>query len=139
MSIDLGHPADSDEDHNAAAAQSVSHSIFRNILLSCDTCSVTSLWVTFFFFWPRTSYSYRCLDARFYDDETLTVVLEGLEEEDRSHVLAQIPLASALSCETEFIWDPKMRYVGVFEILVIVISEVCYSLVVRELLEQPVT
>lgn len=57
----------------------------------------------------QTTYSYRCLDARFYDDETLTVVLERLEEEDRSRVLAQIPLASALSCVTEFNWEPKLR------------------------------
>lgn len=51
---------------------------------------------------------YRCLDARFYDDEMLTVVLQGAEEENRKRVLAQIPLASTLSCETEFSWEPSM-------------------------------
>ncbi|XP_071768931.1 anaphase-promoting complex subunit 4 [Centroberyx gerrardi] len=51
---------------------------------------------------------YSCLDARFYDDEMLTVVLQG-PEEIRGHVLAQLPLSSALSCETEFNWDPSLR------------------------------
>ncbi|KAL7397251.1 hypothetical protein ABVT39_019237 [Epinephelus coioides] len=50
-----------------------------------------------------------CLDARFYDDEMLTVVLQGSEEENRKRVLAQIPLASTLSCETEFNWEPNQR------------------------------
>ncbi|KAG7488840.1 hypothetical protein MATL_G00038680 [Megalops atlanticus] len=53
---------------------------------------------------------YGCLDARFYDDETLTVVLkETGEEESSGHVLAQLPLASALGCEEEFSWDLSLR------------------------------
>lgn len=61
----------------------------------------------------RPNYSYSCLDARFYDDEMLTVVLQGSEKESRRHVLAQVPLASALSCDTEFNWEPNLRYVYV--------------------------
>lgn len=76
---------------------------------------------------------YRCLDARFYDDETLTVVLERLEEEDRSRILAQVPLASALSCDTEFNWDPKLRCVLV-AMLVIVESEDCVELYLKGIL-----
>ncbi|KAG7228785.1 hypothetical protein INR49_008563 [Caranx melampygus] len=49
-----------------------------------------------------------CLDARFYDDEMLTVVLQRVEE-DNWRVLAQLPLASTLSCETEFNWEPNLR------------------------------
>uniref|UniRef100_A0A4W6E5D4 Anaphase-promoting complex subunit 4 n=1 Tax=Lates calcarifer TaxID=8187 RepID=A0A4W6E5D4_LATCA len=41
-------------------------------------------------------YVYSCLDARFYDDEMLTVVLQGVED-NSWHVLAQLPLASTLS------------------------------------------
>ncbi|KAF7661406.1 hypothetical protein LDENG_00262020 [Lucifuga dentata] len=54
----------------------------------------------------QSRYVYSCLDARFYDDETLTVVLQGTEEE---RVLGQLPLSSALSCETEFNWEPNLR------------------------------
>lgn len=54
-------------------------------------------------------YGYKCLDARFYDDEMLTVVLQGPEEENSRRILAQLPLASTLSCETEFIWEPNQR------------------------------
>uniref|UniRef100_A0A671WLG1 Anaphase-promoting complex subunit 4 n=1 Tax=Sparus aurata TaxID=8175 RepID=A0A671WLG1_SPAAU len=57
----------------------------------------------------RPNYIYSCLDARFYDDEMLTVVLQGSEEENRRRVLAQLPLASALSCETEFNWQTHLR------------------------------
>uniref|UniRef100_A0A7N6BS10 Anaphase-promoting complex subunit 4 n=1 Tax=Anabas testudineus TaxID=64144 RepID=A0A7N6BS10_ANATE len=49
-------------------------------------------------------YIYSCLDARFYDDDMLTVVLQGAEDSSR-RVLAQLPLTSTLSCETEFNWD----------------------------------
>uniref|UniRef100_A0A672YBI7 Anaphase-promoting complex subunit 4 n=1 Tax=Sphaeramia orbicularis TaxID=375764 RepID=A0A672YBI7_9TELE len=56
---------------------------------------------------PHLAYS--CLDARFYDDEMLTVVLQGPEEEHSGRVLGQLPLASTLSCETEFIWKPNQR------------------------------
>lgn len=111
MSIDLSHHVDGAEESNDGA-QLVSHFNFRNTLLSCDALSSDLTRRSFFFPPPpRTTYSYRCLDARFYDDEMLTVVLERLEEEDRSRVLAQVPLASALSCETEFTWDPKLRCV----------------------------
>uniref|UniRef100_H3DJX4 Anaphase-promoting complex subunit 4 n=1 Tax=Tetraodon nigroviridis TaxID=99883 RepID=H3DJX4_TETNG len=55
-----------------------------------------------------SNHVYRCLDARFYDDETLTVVLQGSESENRKHFLAQIPLASTLSCETQFSWEPNV-------------------------------
>uniref|UniRef100_A0A673WZY4 Anaphase-promoting complex subunit 4 n=1 Tax=Salmo trutta TaxID=8032 RepID=A0A673WZY4_SALTR len=48
---------------------------------------------------------YSCQDARFYDDETLTVVLRASEEDNRGRVLAQLPLGSALSCEEEFTVD----------------------------------
>ncbi|XP_034387447.1 anaphase-promoting complex subunit 4 [Cyclopterus lumpus] len=59
----------------------------------------------------RPNYIYSCLDARFYDDEMLTVVLRGDYEREESgwRVLAQLPLASALSCETEFKWEPNLR------------------------------
>ncbi|KAM3876439.1 anaphase-promoting complex subunit 4 [Diretmus argenteus] len=53
--------------------------------------------------------SIHCLDARFYDDEMLTVVLHAPEEENGGRILAQLPLGSALSCETEFNWDPSLR------------------------------
>ncbi|KAL1022571.1 hypothetical protein UPYG_G00029420 [Umbra pygmaea] len=53
---------------------------------------------------------YSCLDARFYDDETLMVVLQAPEEEEtRGRVLAQLPLGSALSCGEEFNWDTSFR------------------------------
>ncbi|XP_040040299.2 anaphase-promoting complex subunit 4 isoform X1 [Gasterosteus aculeatus] len=57
----------------------------------------------------QRNYLYSCLDARFYDDEMLTVVLQGSQEENRRRVLAQLPLASALSCESEFTWEPERR------------------------------
>lgn len=54
--------------------------------------------------------SYSCLDARFYDDETLTVVLRSLEDdENKTRVLAQLPLNSALRCNEEFTWDLSLR------------------------------
>ncbi|KAJ8280058.1 hypothetical protein COCON_G00071240 [Conger conger] len=53
---------------------------------------------------------YSCLDARFYDDETLMVVLrEAGQEEAGGRVLAQLPLSSALSRAGEFTWDPALR------------------------------
>ncbi|XP_019936339.2 anaphase-promoting complex subunit 4 isoform X1 [Paralichthys olivaceus] len=57
----------------------------------------------------QSHYAYSCLDARFYDDEMLTVVLQGAEGDNSRRVLAQLPLASTLSCETEFNWDPNLR------------------------------
>ncbi|XP_056337750.1 anaphase-promoting complex subunit 4 isoform X2 [Danio aesculapii] len=54
--------------------------------------------------------SYGCLDARFYDDETLTVVLRRLEDdENKMRVLAQLPLNSAMSWDEEFSWDLSLR------------------------------
>ena len=55
--------------------------------------------------------TYRCLDARLYDAETLTVVLQGQEEE---RVLAQLPLSAALRSEEEFAWDTTLRCSGVW-------------------------
>uniref|UniRef100_A0A671NPW3 Anaphase-promoting complex subunit 4 n=1 Tax=Sinocyclocheilus anshuiensis TaxID=1608454 RepID=A0A671NPW3_9TELE len=50
--------------------------------------------------------SYSCLDARFYDDETLTVVLRSREDdENKMRVLAQLHLNSVLSWNEEFTWD----------------------------------
>uniref|UniRef100_A0A8C5NAC2 Anaphase-promoting complex subunit 4 n=1 Tax=Gouania willdenowi TaxID=441366 RepID=A0A8C5NAC2_GOUWI len=58
-----------------------------------------------------TRHTFRCLDARFYDDEMLTVVLQGSGEQSSCHFLAQLPLASCLACETQFNWDSNLRYV----------------------------
>lgn len=63
------------------------------------------------FFFVRSHYFYSYLDARFYDDEMLTVVLQGSEELNARRVLAQIPISSSLSCETEFNWEPNLRSV----------------------------
>ncbi|MBN3290313.1 APC4 protein, partial [Polypterus senegalus] len=52
---------------------------------------------------------YSCLDARFYDDETLTVVLETAEEDHRERILAQLPLNSVYINEKDFSWDPSQR------------------------------
>ncbi|KAK1897284.1 Anaphase-promoting complex subunit 4 [Dissostichus eleginoides] len=54
---------------------------------------------------------YSCMDARFYDEEMLTVVLQASEEEGRRRVLAQLPLSAALSNEEgeEFSWEPGLR------------------------------
>uniref|UniRef100_A0A669CLV9 Anaphase-promoting complex subunit 4 n=1 Tax=Oreochromis niloticus TaxID=8128 RepID=A0A669CLV9_ORENI len=57
----------------------------------------------------QSHYVYSYLDARFYDDEMLTVVLQGSEEFNARRVLAQIPISSSLSCETEFNWEPNLR------------------------------
>uniref|UniRef100_A0A667Y187 Anaphase-promoting complex subunit 4 n=1 Tax=Myripristis murdjan TaxID=586833 RepID=A0A667Y187_9TELE len=70
----------------------------------CDTFSSAS--EGFARFWSvhlllRPDFVCSCLDARFYDDEILTVVLD-VPEEYRGRVLAQLPLGSALSsAETE--------------------------------------
>ncbi|NXN17674.1 APC4 protein, partial [Indicator maculatus] len=57
---------------------------------------------------------YSCLDAHFYDDETVTVVLkESVEQEGKERVLAQLPLSSVYANEDqdrEFIWDSTKRY-----------------------------
>nr|XP_015200969.1 PREDICTED: anaphase-promoting complex subunit 4 isoform X2 [Lepisosteus oculatus] len=55
---------------------------------------------------------YSCLDARMYDDETLTVVLKEAveeEEESRGRILAQLPLSPVYTGEDEFAWDPLLR------------------------------
>lgn len=58
----------------------------------------------------HVEYSYVCLDAHLYDDETLTVVLQGQTAgENKVRLLAQLPLSQALSCEEEFKWDPAFR------------------------------
>ncbi|MFT7809437.1 anaphase-promoting complex subunit 4 [Arapaima gigas] len=58
----------------------------------------------------RVDFRYSCLDARIYDDETLTVVLREVDEDEGSgRVLAQLPLSSALSCEEAFTWDTSQR------------------------------
>uniref|UniRef100_A0A8C1D4U4 Anaphase-promoting complex subunit 4 n=2 Tax=Cyprinus carpio TaxID=7962 RepID=A0A8C1D4U4_CYPCA len=65
--------------------------------------------------------SYSCLDARFYDDETLTVVLRSLEDdENKMRILTQLHLNSAVSWDEEFTWDltflsANLRHVRVFE------------------------
>ncbi|KAE8629308.1 hypothetical protein XENTR_v10000431 [Xenopus tropicalis] len=57
--------------------------------------------------------SYSCLDARFYDDDILTVVLrDNSEVEGKDRVLAQLPLSFLYSDEeTEdgFTWDTSKR------------------------------
>ncbi|XP_056134008.1 anaphase-promoting complex subunit 4 isoform X2 [Lampris incognitus] len=58
----------------------------------------------------QTDCGYSCLDARFYDDEMLTAVLQAPEEEtNRGHVLAQLPLGSVFSCDIEFTLNPTLR------------------------------
>uniref|UniRef100_A0A9J8AG86 Anaphase-promoting complex subunit 4 n=2 Tax=Cyprinus carpio TaxID=7962 RepID=A0A9J8AG86_CYPCA len=55
---------------------------------------------------PNSYSSYSCLDARFYDDETLTVVLRSLEDdENKMRILTQLHLNSAVSWDEEFTWD----------------------------------
>lgn len=57
---------------------------------------------------------YSCLDAHFYDDETVTVVLkESVQQEGKERVLAQLPLSSVYTDEDQdrkFIWDSMERY-----------------------------
>lgn len=66
--------------------------------------------------WPNkivfiSDSSYSCLDARFYDDETLTVVLRSVEDdENKMRILAQLPLNSVMSWDEEFTWDLTLRY-----------------------------
>ncbi|KAF7203408.1 transcript variant X1 [Nothobranchius furzeri] len=57
----------------------------------------------------RSHCAYSCLDARFYDDQMLTVVLQGSEEHNSRRILAQLSLASSLSCDAEFVLEPSMR------------------------------
>lgn len=57
---------------------------------------------------------YSCLDAHFYDDETVTVVLkESVQQEGKERVLAQLPLSSVYMDEDQdgkFNWDSVERY-----------------------------
>uniref|UniRef100_A0A674HTP1 Anaphase-promoting complex subunit 4 n=1 Tax=Taeniopygia guttata TaxID=59729 RepID=A0A674HTP1_TAEGU len=56
---------------------------------------------------------YSCLDAHFYDDETVTVVLkESVQQEGKERVLAQLPLSSVYVDEDQdrkSIWDSMER------------------------------
>ncbi|KAJ6659412.1 hypothetical protein lerEdw1_019144 [Lerista edwardsae] len=56
---------------------------------------------------------YSCLDAHFYDDETITVVLaENMEQEGKERILAQLPLSSIYMEEnqkSEFSWNSGQR------------------------------
>lgn len=79
------------------------------VSISDNNCYRTMFFVACLCFSSDCVYS--CQDARFYDDETLTVVLRASEEDNRGRVLAQLPLGSALSCEEEFNWDPSLRCV----------------------------
>lgn len=70
---------------------------------------------------------FSCLDARLYDDETLTVVLQTQEEnENKLRLLAQLPLGPALSCEEEFNWDPAFRYIPATVIFIIFLCVCVY-------------
>uniref|UniRef100_A0A4W6E601 Anaphase-promoting complex subunit 4 n=1 Tax=Lates calcarifer TaxID=8187 RepID=A0A4W6E601_LATCA len=79
-----------------------------NRYISVIICVCVSHFYVFDLSFAGEDYVYSCLDARFYDDEMLTVVLQGVED-NSWHVLAQLPLASTLSCETEFKWEPNLR------------------------------
>nr|XP_056711207.1 anaphase-promoting complex subunit 4 [Euleptes europaea] len=56
---------------------------------------------------------YSCLDAHFYDDETITVILaESAKQEGKERILAQLPLSSVYTKETqelEFTWNSGQR------------------------------
>lgn len=105
VSVDLSHHLDNADDDNAAAQwvplQNTPTSWFVKIFW-LPTVTVTL----------KFCFVFSCLDARFYDDEMLTVVLQRVEE-DNWRVLAQLPLASTLSCESEFNWEPNLRCVCV--------------------------
>ncbi|MEE6462336.1 hypothetical protein FKM82_001563 [Ascaphus truei] len=61
---------------------------------------------------PETRW-YSCLDAHFYDDNTVTVVLkENSEQEGKDRILAQLPLSLAFCDEDQqkaFRWDASKR------------------------------
>lgn len=95
--------------HKHKILRKLSLMVYLSPLFDMKSCSV-SVWcvnkIVYF-----SDYSYSCLDARFYDDETLTVVLRSVEDdENKMRVLAQLPLNSALRWEEEFIWDLTLRY-----------------------------
>ncbi|XP_074848671.1 anaphase-promoting complex subunit 4 isoform X2 [Carettochelys insculpta] len=56
---------------------------------------------------------YSCVDAHFYDDETITVVLtENAEQEGKERILAQLPLSSVYvddDQEKKFSWNSSKR------------------------------
>ncbi|XP_042325223.1 anaphase-promoting complex subunit 4 isoform X1 [Sceloporus undulatus] len=56
---------------------------------------------------------YSCLDAHFYDDDTITVILaENLEQEGKERILAQLPLSSIYTEENqelELSWNSDQR------------------------------
>ena len=66
------------------------------------------------------------MDARFFDDEMLTVVLRVPEDESKGRILAQLPLSPALSCDTEFTWDPALRCVRVRCVLCVCLRNLLY-------------
>ena len=123
VSVDLSNLLSGGLQHNGGPAdtQSVRPSLLQqayvlNTQIHKETLSLSlsTLNTSFILFRPDCVYS--CLDARFYDDEMLTVVLCAPEgEEDRGRVLAQLPLGSAHSCQNEFKWDPALRWVCTLE------------------------
>ncbi|XP_060633849.2 anaphase-promoting complex subunit 4 [Anolis sagrei] len=56
---------------------------------------------------------YSCLDAHFYDDDTITVIItENIEQEGKDRILAQLPLSSIYTEENqelEFSWNSGQR------------------------------
>ncbi|KAJ7327029.1 hypothetical protein JRQ81_016788 [Phrynocephalus forsythii] len=56
---------------------------------------------------------YSCLDAHFYDNDTITVILSEIsEQEGKERILAQLPLSSVYTeenAELEFCWNPDQR------------------------------
>uniref|UniRef100_A0A803SNM9 Anaphase-promoting complex subunit 4 n=1 Tax=Anolis carolinensis TaxID=28377 RepID=A0A803SNM9_ANOCA len=56
---------------------------------------------------------YSCLDAHFYDDDTITVIItENAEQEGKERILAQLPLSSIYTEENqelEFSWNSGQR------------------------------
>uniref|UniRef100_H9GKA5 Anaphase-promoting complex subunit 4 n=1 Tax=Anolis carolinensis TaxID=28377 RepID=H9GKA5_ANOCA len=64
-----------------------------------------------FYFFLKNFYS--CLDAHFYDDDTITVIItENAEQEGKERILAQLPLSSIYTEENqelEFSWNSGQR------------------------------
>ena len=120
VSVDLSNILSAGLQHNGGPADaqlvrpSLLHQayVYKHRFTRKHFLSLSTLNTSFALFRPDCVYS--CLDARFYDDEMLTVVLCAPEgEEDRGRVLAQLPLGSAHSCQNEFNWDPALRCVCV--------------------------
>uniref|UniRef100_A0A3B5LL45 Anaphase-promoting complex subunit 4 n=1 Tax=Xiphophorus couchianus TaxID=32473 RepID=A0A3B5LL45_9TELE len=74
-----------------------------------NRCTVFQSEMSFSVLITLSHYVYSCLDARFYDDEMLTVVLQGSEDQNSRRLLAQVSLASSLSCDSRFNWEPGVR------------------------------